>query len=125
MKITTAQLRKIIKEEVRKTLRLIEMAEEADAYIEIPNVSVHAEGAGMSIDEFVDMALRLGNKFQLVFGDPEGYSNDAYSATYDSFVAHGKKSNLEAFAHELDEDLMGGAQSFDDEDSFVNYVQVI
>jgi hypothetical protein len=132
MKLTVNQLRRIIKEEVQKVVktktsnkrRLREMLEE-DASLEIPDVSVHAEGAGMTVEEFCDMVKQMGSKYGSVeFGSANALdSGDGYSAEYDSLLAMGNRSELESLARELDEELMGGAQSISDEDSFVNFVQ--
>lgn len=132
MKLTVNQLRRIIKEEVQKVVktktskrRSLRETFEEDASLEIPDVSVHAEGAGMSVEEFCDMVKEMGSKYSSVeFGSPNALdSGDGYSAEYDSLLAMGNKSELESLARELDEELMGGSQSIGDEDSFVNFIQ--
>ncbi len=132
MKLTVNQLRRIIKEEVQKVVktktsnkrRLREMLEE-DASLEIPDVSVHAEGAGMTTEEFCDMVRQMGSKYSSIeFAPPNALdSGDGYSDEYDSLYSTGNRSELESLARELDEELMGGAQSIGEEDSFVNFVQ--
>jgi len=132
MKLTVNQLRRIIKEEVQKVVRtsrsrkrsLREMMED-EAQLEIPDVSVHAEGAGMSVDEFVDMVIGMGRKYpNIEFGPANALdTGNGYSREYDSLLAMGSRSELESLARDLDEELQGGAQSIGDEDSFVNFVQ--
>ncbi len=132
MKLTVNQLRRIIKEEVQKVVktktsskrRLREMLEE-DASFEIPDVSVHAEGAGMSVKEFCNMVMQMGRKYgSIEFGPANALDKgNGYSREYDSLLAMGSRSELESLARELDEELMGGAQSIGEEDSFVNFVQ--
>jgi len=122
MKLTVKQLRHIIKEEVQNV-----MASEPleDASLEIPDVSVHAEGAGMSVKEFCDMVRQMGRKYGSVEVGPANAldSGDGYSSEYDSLLVMGNRSDLESLARELDEELMGGAQSIGEEDSFVNFIQ--
>lgn len=124
MKLTVNQLRRIIKEEVQKVM---ENEEEADASFEIPDISTHAEGAGMSVPEFVGMVKGMAKKYKSISFEPANAldKGDGYSAEYDSLLSYGSRSELEALAHELDEELMGGAQSISDEDSFANFVEDI
>ena len=123
MKLTVKQLRHIIKEEVQNAMASEPLEE--DASLEIPDVSVHAEGAGMTTEEFCDMVKQMGSKYASIeFGPANALdAGDGYSAEYDSLLAMGNRSDLESLARELDEELMGGAQSIGEEDSFVNFVQ--
>lgn len=123
MKIKLSDLRRIIKEEVQNAIASEPLEEEAS--LEIPDVSVHAEGAGMSVEEFCDMVKQIASKYSSIeFGPVNALdSGDGYSAEYDSLLAMGNRSELESLARELDEELMGGAQSIGEEDSFVNFVQ--
>ncbi|NBW06511.1 MAG: hypothetical protein EBR82_00620 [Caulobacteraceae bacterium] len=123
MKITVNQLRRIIKEEVKRSL-LREMEEEADASFEIPEISVRAEGADMSVHEFVGMVKGMAKKYKSITFEPANAldKGDGYSAEYDSLLSYGSRSELKSLARDLDEELMGGAQSISDEDSFTNYV---
>lgn len=133
MKLTFNQLRRIIKEEVQKVVRssrprkrsLREMMEEDEAFLEIPDVSVHAEGAGMTVDEFVDMVIGMGRKYpNIEFGPANALDKgNGYSREYDSLLAQGSRSELESLARDLDDELQAGAQSIGGEDSFVNFVQ--
>jgi len=125
MKITLSQLRRIIKEEVKRSL-LREMEEEVDASIEITDVSVHAEGLEMSVEEFVDMVKGIAQKnmINISFEGPQG-EGDGYSDEYDSLLGYGPKASLMKFARALDMELSSGPQSMSDEDSFVNYVEEI
>jgi hypothetical protein len=133
MKLTVNQLRRIIKEEVQKVVktskrrRLRETYEEADASFEIGGLWAHAEGAGMSVQEFVGMVKGMAKKYKSISFEPANAldKGDGYSAEYDSLLSYGSRSELEALAHELDEELMGGAQSISDEDSFANYIEDI
>lgn len=126
MKITAAQLRQIIKEEVqnltRKSTRRLSENEQFDAVLEIPDVSMHAAHMGMPVKNFLKHAYGLGRLHNV---RPEGPGNDmpAYSEEYDSLSFVGSRADLESFARELDEEMMGGAQSISGEDSFVNYIQ--
>lgn len=123
MKIKLSDLRRIIKEEVQNVMASEPLEE--DASLEIPDVSVHAEGAGMTTEEFCDMVKQMGSKYSSVeFGPANALdTGDGYSAEYDSLLAMGNRSELESLARELDEELMGGAQSIGEEDSFVNFIQ--
>lgn len=98
--------------------------DEDEAQFEIPDVSDRAAAAGMSVDEFVDMVIGMGKKYpNIEFGPPNALdTGNGYSSEYDSLLAMGSRSELESLAKELDEELMGGAQSINDEDSFVNFV---
>ena len=126
MKITLPQLRRIIKEEVKRSLlREMEEAEEADAFIEIPDIRAHATGSDMSVKQFCDMVRSLGQKRPSIrFEDARG-EGDGYSREYDSLHAVGSKQDLDAMAQELDDVLMGGAQSISDEDSFTSFVDYL
>ena len=131
MKLTASQLRRIIKEEVQKVMKsskkraLREMVEEADASFEIPEISAHAEGSDMSVQEFVGMVKGMAKKYKTISFEPANAldKGDGYSAEYDSLLSYGSRSELESLARDLDEELMGGAQSINDEDSFVNLVE--
>ena len=123
MKITINQLRRIIKEEVKRSL--LREVEEVDAQFEIPDISVHAEGLEMSAEEYVDMVKDIArkNKINIRFEGPEG-DGDGYSQEYDSLLGYGPEAELKRFASSLDTEL-NGPQSIGDEDSFVNYVERI
>ena len=101
--------------------------DDENASFEIPDVSVHAEGAGMTTEEFCDVVKQMASKYSSIeFGPPNALdSGDGYSDEYDSLYSLGNRSELESLARELDEELMGGAQSIGEEDSFVNFVQDI
>ena len=130
MKLTAIQLRRIIKEEVQKVMKsskkraLREMVEEADASFEIPEISVHAEGSDMSVQEFVGMVKGMAKKYKTISFESEDVrdTGDGYSAVDDVLTAFGSRKELESLARELDEEFMG-AQSLHDEDSFVNGIQ--
>lgn len=133
MKITAKQLRQIIKEEVQKVSRskapnrrrLREMLEE-DASFEIQDVSSYAELADMSVEEFCDMVIQMASKYSgIEFGPANALdTGNGYSAEYDSLLAHGPRSELEALARELDmEDFGGNAQSTSSEYSFADFIQ--
>ena len=133
-KITIKQLRKIIKEEVENAMGIggspgedYDDAEESDASFEIPEISAHAEGLDMSVPEFVDMVKGMAKKYKSITFEPANAldKGDGYSAEYDSLLSYGSRSELESLARDLDEELMGGAQSINDEDSFVNLIEDI
>ena len=132
MKITAAQLRRIIKEEVQRTLKsqtsrkkhFREAVEEEFLIdlIEIPEISSHADGMEMSVDDFVRMVMALGSKYPSIkFEAADG--SEAYSEEYDTLTAFGTRADLVKFASKLDEEMMGGAQSIGSEDSFVNFIR--
>jgi len=130
MKITVSQLRRIIKEEVQRTLKsqtsrkkhFREAVEEEEFLIEIPEISSHADGMEMSVDDFVSMVMELGSKYPSIkFEASDG--SEAYSEEYDTLTALGTRADLVKFASELDEEMMGGAQSIGSEDSFVNFIR--
>jgi len=135
MKITINQLRRIIKEEVKRSA-LREMPArkmpmptpepEVDGQIEIPNISMIADNLEMPLKKCVTMIKGVARKNAIVvnFEGPQG-EGDGYSAEYDSLLGYGSYTSLMKFAALLDNELMGGAQSIDDEDSFVNYVEEI
>jgi len=132
MKLTVNQLRRIIKEEVQNVMKssktrklsLREMAE-TEASLEIDNVSVHAEGLGMSVNQFVNMVIRMGRKYpNIEFGPANALdTGNGYSRESDSLLAQGSRSELESLARDLDNELQGGAQSMGDDESFVNFIQ--
>ena len=133
MKITINQLRRIIKEEVKRSAlrempaRKMPMPEpEVDGQIEIPNISMIADNLEMPLKKFVIMIKGVARKNAIVvnFEGPQG-EGDGYSAEYDSLLGYGSYDSLMKFAALLDNELMGGAQSIDDEDSFVNCVEEI
>ena len=133
MKITINQLRRIIKEEVKRSAlrempaRKMPMPEpEVDGQIEIPNISMIADNLEMPLKKCVTMIKGVARKNAIVvnFEGPQG-EGDGYSAEYDSLLGYGSYTSLMKFAALLDNELMGGAQSIDDEDSFVNYVEEI
>ena len=133
MKITINQLRRIIKEEVKRSAlrempaRKMPMPEpEVDGQIEIPNISEIADNLEMPLKKLVTMIKGVARKNAIVvnFEGPQG-EGDGYSAEYDSLLGHGSYTSLMKFAALLDNELMGGAQSIDDEDSFVNCVEEI
>jgi len=133
MKITINQLRRIIKEEVKRSAlrempaRKMPMPEpEVDGQIEIPNISEIADNLEMPLKKLVTMIKGVARKNAIVvnFEGPQG-EGDGYSAEYDSLLGYGSYTSLMKFAALLDNELMGGAQSIDDEDSFVNYVEEI
>jgi len=129
MKITASQLRRIIKEEVQRTLKSqtsrkkhFREAVEEEFLIEIPEISSHADGMEMSVDDFVRMVMALGSKYPSIkFEAADG--SEAYSEEYDTLTAFGTRADLVKFASELDEEMMGGAQSIGSEDSFVNFIR--
>ena len=116
MKITVNQLRRIIKEEVSRALKEAPM--EVDAQLEIPDVSVHAEGMEMSPEEWSGMVKMMAKKYP-------GVEVEGYSGEYDSFVVYGPRTELTALAQALDEEVMGGAQSVGVGESFADYIQEI
>jgi len=133
MKITINQLRRIIKEEVKRSAlrempaRKMPMPEpEVDGQIEIPNISEIADNLEMPLKKLVTMIKGVARKNAIVvnFEGPQG-EGDGYSAEYDSLLGYGSYTSLMKFAALLDNELMGGAQSIDDEDSFVNCVEEI
>lgn len=121
MKLTSAQLRRIIKEEAQKIFKESHIC---DYILEIPNISQHAEGADMTAEELVAHIIDLGNAFDISFDTEDMYS-DIYSDEYDAITAYGSRKELTRFAKMMDEELMGGAQSIADEDSFVNGISAI
>lgn len=91
-----------------------------EAMLVIPGIMDTADSIDMSVDEFVGMieteigAPHPGVRFESPGGGP------AYSDADDTLTVVGTRRDLERFAYDLDEEMMGGAQSIADEDSFVN-----
>ena len=112
MRITVNQLKRIIREEVGRTLgrgRRLAEAEDIDGgwFISIPDVSVRAKCVGMTVDAFVQFVGGLAAKHNLKAdedGDMRGIEVDegGYSKEYDSLMFYGSQADLTAFAEALD-----------------------
>ena len=128
MKLTVNQLRRIIKEEVQKVIRAskkhslreaFDPLDALDGYIEIPDVTEHAEGADMDVPEFV-------REVQNIAKDYKSFFDFTYSKKDDTIGIEGYKSELKSFALELDRkfipaDRHGGGQSI--EAYFTQFIQ--
>jgi len=125
--VTIKQLRKIIKEEIEKSLE--GGGEEADASFEIPEISMRAEDLDMPVQEFVGMVKGMAKKYKSISFEPANAldTGDGYSEEYDSLLSYGSRSELKSLARDLDKELMSdGAQSINDnEDSFAAFIQDI
>ena len=141
MKLTVGMLKQIIKEEVAKAagtrpssarkglVREFGMPmkmgrsghEEESPFMEIPNDSTYAKDSGESLNAFVGFVEGLARQHGNTPEGPEG--GPAYSRRHDSMHIMGSQASLSAFARALDMELMGGAQSISDEDSFEGLIQ--
>ena len=118
MKITVTQLRKIIKEEVHRTLRE-NVGAVATHFMEIPNVSSH-----MRPMQFKRMVEKLAAKYPSInYLSPGLEGGGGYSREFDSFLINGSEVDLQGLAMDLDDELMGGAQSISPEDSFTSLIE--
>lgn len=120
MRITIRQLRKIIKEEVRRIVEAPEVDDDsAEYFIEINNITGHAESMGASVEEFVDWLQGVLESFPT----PTVVDEGSYSPESDSWIAYGSYEKLKEFADTLDTEMMSGAQAISDEDSFANAIK--
>ena len=91
MKITLSQLRKIIKEEVKRSL--LRETPEAAGHIEVPKLSMIADNIGMSLDELIE-------EFKAIADDNN--INVSYSDETGSLSGSGSYESLKLLATEFD-----------------------